>query len=708
MDLKEIVEYLKQGLKDELECLKNVKPIKLINLRRSGAHFACVSQTKLQGEGLCTLNRQEYTVSMQSNNGVVLIGGLEEIEDDFLREIYISQDQSSLIKAILNEFEGFKPNKLHEALFDTSPLKEGEKVFIEHLNDAQNDSISKSLANDCVIVVGPAGTGKTKTIAETIKELLSLKKRILVCSHANLAVEGALEEMLKTQTFDSGELIVSINTDSSVLKDYSIEKVSAEKAAFLKDELGELEEILKELLKNRAEHQALLGPAENALYGSDILLANKNREIIQEEQILLTLEKETSLLEQRVVKLEKNKLLATLSSGKKKEELISKLQESQKTIANQNRKIKTLQWNLDKFTKNIDDLKSDYQKKRILFLKEEEKITLVKTRINEIKEEMNAVAGEDLFSPAIIAGSTLMSAAINKRIHEAKFDVLLVDETSMANVPTLFLAMQHIKEKVILFGDPMQLPPVAKTEILKTSIYDFTGVKESFTEGVVYPRSVLIDTQYRCHPIIAALNSKLFYGGLLKNGRVIDSDKKPMYIKNTHGYGSSFKSENGSFINEVHQKIVLEYVRNALKRGQRSIGVISPYRAQANAIQTRFELELLEEYPDVDFKAATIHSFQGQEKDVIIFDMTFGRSYSGRNNLPKMLVGDIHSSAACLLNVAGSRARDFLVLVCDLQFTEEKVATLPNYENMILGMWLKEIKEIVFKQSNNMNEENVA
>ena len=241
----------------------------------------------------------------------------------------------------------------------------------------------------------------------------------------------------------------------------------------------------------------------------------------------------------------------------------------------------------------------------------------------------------------------------------------------MATVPSILLAMQSV-EKAVFFGDPQQLPPVGKTQNYKRSIFDILNISDSFREGVVHNKCVFLDTQFRCHPEIAKLVSKVFYGDLLKNGRVLQEDKKAIFINNTNKYCGIMNGANGSYVNVAHQQVVIKQVENALKRGQTSIGVITPFKAQADAINKLYDTKLRESYPDVDFKAATIHSFQGQEKDVVIFDMVVGKS-SKKDLIPRMLKGDKASDAANLLNVATTRARDFFVLVCDLETTYESL-----------------------------------
>ena len=83
----------------------------------------------------------------------------------------------------------------------------------------------------------------------------------------------------------------------------------------------------------------------------------------------------------------------------------------------------------------------------------------------------------------------------------------------------------------------------------------------------------------------------------------------------------------------------------------RSIGVISPYRAQADLIES---LLLQGDLPDdVQVLSGTIHSFQGDECDVIVAVFN-----------PPMSIGANGQflNKESIVNVAISRARDYLVL----------------------------------------------
>lgn len=699
----EMIHSLSLALKAEIESAKLKRPLKLYNLmRKEGGLYVCISPLKLEGEGIIRVGAKEFTASVQSSNGIAAISGLEDCEHESIKEALLFQDQTAMMQKICDDFEPFKPSALVSKIFDA---KEGSSKNTTYenssLNAGQRNVIGTALVDDCLLIVGPAGTGKTKTIITLVDELLKQNKRVLVASHAHLAVENVFESIVKKYQFEEGELVLSIKTEQASLRKYSPKALSEEKAKSVKDELDILSPLPIKLASTRRELLLTIEPAEAFIVSAEAFAANLNRQIKNAENEVIGIENEKAGLLKRITKLNSNGFLSSIShllSSDKKDELIAQADIMEKRKVSKNKELLEFKVQAEKFQAQALKQAKDIAEAKQKLATTDKDMKACKDRIEHLKKELADIISEDFFKTARLAGSTLMSAAINHKIRDAKFDVLIVDEASMANLPMLLLAMNCIQEKIIMFGDPMQLSPIAKTEELKKSIFDVLGISDTFREGQIHPKALMLDTQFRCHPEIACLTSKLFYGGLLKNGREIVSGKKAMYIKNTHGLGGNFRNENNSFVNERHQRIVIEQVRSALQKGQRSIGVISPFRAQAEAIQSLYNLEFAEEYPDADFKAATIHSFQGQEKDVVIFDFTFGFSQRG-SGLPQILLGDIDSDAAKLLNVATTRARDFFVLVCDLQYVHKVAEALPNYEDQAVIKWLKAIEDIAFSKN---------
>jgi superfamily I DNA and/or RNA helicase len=124
-----------------------------------------------------------------------------------------------------------------------------------------------------------------------------------------------------------------------------------------------------------------------------------------------------------------------------------------------------------------------------------------------------------------------------------------------------------------------------------------------------------------------------------------------------------------------------------------SIGVITPYVGQVSMLKARF----IEKEYSLDFQdrveIGTVHTFQGSECDVIIFDIVdcsrfekgkpyFGRIYSGEQGEQ-------------LLNVAISRARHKLIVVCDPEFITKCPGgvvtdkTISIFNTLLKARWTK-------------------
>lgn len=78
-------------------------------------------------------------------------------------------------------------------------------------NEAQRQAVEASFSSQLSVIWGPPGTGKTKTIAQAIEAHLNAGRRVLLVSHANNAVDEALEkvaEQLKpTAFYTEGKLV---------------------------------------------------------------------------------------------------------------------------------------------------------------------------------------------------------------------------------------------------------------------------------------------------------------------------------------------------------------------------------------------------------------------------------------------------------------------------------------------------------------------
>jgi superfamily I DNA and/or RNA helicase len=241
---------------------------------------------------------------------------------------------------------------------------------------------------------------------------------------------------------------------------------------------------------------------------------------------------------------------------------------------------------------------------------------------------------------------------------------------------------------VAFFGDPKQLPPIALAETdaankwLKRDIF-FVAKAQIEVEGD--DRVQVLSNQYRMHSHIYEMVNKFFYDGNLNDERknigneynkydyigpingkrvvLIDtSDGSPFM-----GYENPSLKNRGSRFNLYHatviQNVVDKWVEDDISPDK--IGVITPYRLQAEFIRDI----LGEKYQKIGI--GTVHSFQGIEKEFIIFD--YVEAPPGKNI--GVLVNDQHMryegvnlidrDAVRLLTVACSRPKEKLVIVAD-------------------------------------------
>ncbi|MUV86546.1 AAA family ATPase [Natronomonas sp. CBA1123] len=113
---------------------------------------------------------------------------------------------------------------------------EGNRTYIDN-NDAQNEAVNLAVtAEDFALVHGPPGTGKTYTLARTIRALVDRGERVLLSAFTNRAVDNAIEA-LEEQGFTD---IVRWGSETGVREDmqeYRLERSGdpRERAAALRD-----------------------------------------------------------------------------------------------------------------------------------------------------------------------------------------------------------------------------------------------------------------------------------------------------------------------------------------------------------------------------------------------------------------------------------------------------------------------------------------
>ena len=231
------------------------------------------------------------------------------------------------------------------------------------------------------------------------------------------------------------------------------------------------------------------------------------------------------------------------------------------------------------------------------------------------------------FNDGFVAGATPFAAA-GARLEGAEFDVVLIDEASQLTVPNACMALIRA-DRWVLFGDHRQLPPVMRTlsgpALTQASIFGWLAGRGF---------STMLTETWRLGPVLADWPSRHFYGGALepslvfahetlmlgttpaKFQSVLDPAHPRIFCQVAHS-GARRRSEPEAV---VVAAILTELLRCGM--APKDIAVITPFRAQANAIRIALQEVDLDRIPSRELVIDTVERMQGQEREVVIVSLT--------------------------------------------------------------------------------------
>ena len=269
-------------------------------------------------------------------------------------------------------------------------------------------------------------------------------------------------------------------------------------------------------------------------------------------------------------------------------------------------------------------------------------------------------------------------------LKEFDWSHLIFDEASMINLPSIILPIYYrlIKKNdtsFIIAGDPFQIGPIIQTDVegwKDGNIYSLVNLnhKDSFLNPQTFPHKFDIEnltTQYRSNPVIGKLFSNFTYGGILSHHRSLEDianievnglELKPLTWINfkVNPFESIYKPHRlkGSPYQVYSAIFAVEFILYMIEnisftKSDLTIGIICPYRAQKIIIDKI--LASFSKPTKFRVYTGTIHSFQGDECDIIISVF----------NPPKSLknYGKVFLNKQNILNVAISRAKDYLIIL---------------------------------------------
>jgi hypothetical protein len=498
----------------------------------------------------------------------------------------------------------------------------------ESLNASQRAAVRLCSDSDLAFVWGPPGTGKTTTLAHIVGELMAQGLRILVLSTTNAALDQALEQIAAdpemSDAIQAGTVVRIGRSDGetfgAALRDV-VTRLNAEHRKEL-DRMSIRRPAVALALRRCQEAMSTLSDAD-VPYQDDLFGASRpRRPLTQLEDIFGArcagdLQDSSPAALARLIERRTTRLVRALALY---DEAIA---ERRKYLLNKER---------------------------------------------------------DVVEAASLVLSTLTNGYFSPLMAEQRFDVLIVEEASMAVLPALFYAACLGRRKTVIVGDPCQLPSIVQSnedyvrKVMGRNIFDV-----AVAEPLSSPLVAMLDVQYRMHPQIGELVSDLFYAGRLKHGgdpavreRIAAREPfagSPLVVLDTQGQTTCQPGPGAqSRINLVAVGLCVDLASRAVHAGAESVAIITPYVDQARAIRTRLK-ERVGDREDGRIECSTVHRFQGQERDVVILDTVDAEPMK-----PGVLLSErgAYSAAQNLINVAVSRARGKLIVVADVRYFERR------------------------------------
>ncbi len=266
-------------------------------------------------------------------------------------------------------------------------------------------------------------------------------------------------------------------------------------------------------------------------------------------------------------------------------------------------------------------------------------------------------------------------------------DRLIVDEAGMIPLHQLFPALVRCN-KAMVVGDPLQLEPIIPFSQSTIEQYHFLAFTERGLSNTDYERysptaistatayhraagvfgesteagnGIILTEHHRCVPPIIAFSERLCrYGLVLKtpeNPSKLGSNLIAYHVEGN--YDQHTNPQEIEAICSLMEHLFASGYCICSPSDENTIGVISPYRAQADVLHN----SLQQSYPDLTSNdIGTVHTFQGGQKSVIILSTRQCRttdSFWFINRRPN------------LLNVAVSRAQELFILVGNLELLRQ-------------------------------------
>ena len=365
---------------------------------------------------------------------------------------------------------------------------------------------------------------------------------------------------------------------------------------------------------------------------------------------------------------------------------------------------------------NFNDLKNVYSDISNKINTLQELRNILRDWHEQTLSQQNYALTEVILESVQVVGATCIGINSQKRFADIDFDVTIIDESGQIQIHDALVPMS-VSNKLIMLGDHKQIPPMADTDMVKIleehnidTTYLSTSLFEDMYNNLPDNSKTMLDTQYRIPSQIAQTISDWFYDGKYLSddskkdikGQMREFDYKSYIIIDTSNNPNRFEKQmDQSTSNELEALISAKIVKKLIEEynyDPKKIGIISGYKSQIYLIRDSLK-GIIENEIQRNEIAATLDSFQGQERDTIIYSFTRSSLTSPKDRR----IGFLKELRR--LNVAMSRGKKQLIMIGDMKFLSE-CENMDDYDEKTNAGSEKQFGEFINKMINDVKKEN--
>ena len=296
------------------------------------------------------------------------------------------------------------------------------------------------------------------------------------------------------------------------------------------------------------------------------------------------------------------------------------------------------------------------------------------------RQILRELSGSDFLDVLPLWIGTLQEIDNTLPVASGMFDVVIFDEASQIDQMRAAPALARARRAIVV-GDPRQLRhvsfvsdqameesasrnnlPAGSTRILdvrRNSLFDAAAAASPIT---------WLDEHFRSVPHLISFSDRAFYSDNLR----LMTQHPAVETQDAIHTVTVSGTRDGDGVNRIEVTAVLDQVQRLGAAGYSSIGVVSPFRAQADAI----EEAVLAVYGPEDvlrlgLRVGTVHAFQGNERDIVIASLAIG---------PDDVSGSLRFlQDPNLFNVLITRARKEMIVVTSVGVEDLSDGLLGQY-----------------------------